>query len=323
MVSLRRRRNKKNLLIALGVLGVLGCSTQSSNRAPTPDSLSTEKVPPVADSKIPMKALDFPDFTAWVGPDQVVDSGILNVIVEPKTTGWKEVQGQFGFGTFPMMVRSDGKFQAVVAIPIDWPAGDQNIGLKWIEAGVAKSARIPFKTVSMTYHYETLSVAPKTVEPPAKDIPRILREQKRLAAAYRNTVDQKLWIGGFIRPIDSEPTSAFGNRRVYNGVKNAPHFGLDLRAKVGTPVKASAPGRVVYSANTYFGGYTVILDHGYSLFTVYAHLSKLKVRSGAQVQRGQVIALSGATGRVTGPHLHWGVQIHGVKVNPEHLLGLE
>ncbi len=155
---------------------------------------------------------------------------------------------------------------------------------------------------------EVLEVAPKYVEPPEAVKERLARERARVAAIYALRTP-RLAFAPFVRPLKGEPTSIFGTRRLFNGKPRSPHPGLDLRAATGTRVAAAGPGRVVLAADLYYSGNTVILDHGGGLFTLYAHLSRIDVREGREVSAGDVLGLSGATGRVTGPHLHWGAKI--------------
>ena len=124
----------------------------------------------------------------------------------------------------------------------------------------------------------------------------------------------------FVPPLLGQPTSAFGTRRIYNGKPRSPHPGLDLRAATGTTVNSSGAGRVGLAQELYYSGNTVIVDHGGGLFTLYAHLSKLLVEVGEYVRAGQAVGLSGATGRVTGPHLHWGAKIGNRPFDPTALL---
>jgi murein DD-endopeptidase MepM/ murein hydrolase activator NlpD len=122
-----------------------------------------------------------------------------------------------------------------------------------------------------------------------------------------------------VLPIDSKVTSIYGTKRTFNGEMRSFHQGLDLRAKTGTPVRAPAGGTVVLAKDLFFTGNTVILDHGYGIFTIYAHMSKLGVKKGEKVNVKQQLGLSGATGRASGPHLHWGAQVNKSKVNPLEL----
>jgi len=166
---------------------------------------------------------------------------------------------------------------------------------------------------------ERLEVASKYVKPPKEVEERLAAEREKLAAIYRARrpafSDEP-----FVRPVGGEPTSIFGLRRIYNGEPRSPHPGLDLRAPTGTPVLASGDGEVVLAQDLYYSGNTVILDHGGGLFTIYAHLSKIEVKEGRESRAGETLGLSGATGRVTGPHLHWGAKIGNRPFDPTALL---
>jgi murein DD-endopeptidase MepM/ murein hydrolase activator NlpD len=115
--------------------------------------------------------------------------------------------------------------------------------------------------------------------------------------------------------MESVVTSVYGSQRLYNKIRTNFHNGVDFRAQVGTPIAAPQGGEVILAQDLYFTGWTVILDHGYGILTLYAHMSKLDVKVGQRVRKGEQLGLSGATGRVSGPHLHWGAIIHKQKVN--------
>jgi murein DD-endopeptidase MepM/ murein hydrolase activator NlpD len=124
----------------------------------------------------------------------------------------------------------------------------------------------------------------------------------------------------FVPPVPGPPTSVFGTRRFFNDRPRSPHPGLDLRAAGGTPVVAAGPGSVALAADLYYSGNTVILDHGGGLFTLYAHLERIDVAEGDRLRAGDKLGLSGATGRVTGPHLHWGAKVGDRPFDPRALL---
>ena len=166
---------------------------------------------------------------------------------------------------------------------------------------------------------EHLSVAPKYVEPPKAVRERIAREKAKLAKIYARREPWPPPAEPFVRPVPGPPTSIFGSRRVFNGKPRSPHSGLDLRAATGTPVQCSGPGRVVMAEELYYSGNLVIVDHGGGLFTLYAHLSRIDVKEGQDLRAGDRVGLSGATGRVTGPHLHWGAKIDNRPFDPRSL----
>jgi murein DD-endopeptidase MepM/ murein hydrolase activator NlpD len=171
-----------------------------------------------------------------------------------------------------------------------------------------------------TFPVETLTVAPKYVEPPPDVRERLARERRKLGGLYGNRRSVPPARRAFQPPVAGESTSVFGTKRVYNGEPRSPHPGLDLRAASGTPVESSGAGHVCLAEDLYYSGNTVILDHGGGLFTVYAHLSRLLVSEGDAVEAGHILGLSGATGRVTGPHLHWGAKIGDRPFDPAALL---
>jgi murein DD-endopeptidase MepM/ murein hydrolase activator NlpD len=170
------------------------------------------------------------------------------------------------------------------------------------------------------FQQEELAVAPAFDQLSRETIERIRREQERLEGVFAASIPARLWDGPFVQPLSGNVTSPFGYRRVVNGVARAPHTGTDLRAAVGTEVTAANHGRVALLGDFFFGGKSLVLDHGAGLFTMYLHLSEFKVQEGAAVQKGQIIALSGMSGRVTGPHLHWAARINKARIDPFELL---
>jgi len=178
---------------------------------------------------------------------------------------------------------------------------------------------LKFSVSHQNYKSEKLRVNPAKVIPPEDAIDRIKREKDSITAIYKRVTPKRFWVGQFSNPIDSIVTSQFGNKRLFNGELKSYHSGLDLRAAVGKSVNASERGVVVLAKDLYYTGNSVIIDHGFGIFTLYAHLSEIEVKEDQYVEPGQVIGKAGATGRVSGPHLHWGATVLGVKVNPGEL----
>jgi murein DD-endopeptidase MepM/ murein hydrolase activator NlpD len=160
-----------------------------------------------------------------------------------------------------------------------------------------------------------LTVEGKFTSPDPETLKRIDQEKAAKTAAYNETSPHALWSGPFQQPLDSTITETFGVRRMFNGQLVSEHHGVDFRAAPGTPVLASNSGTIVLARELFFEGNCVILDHGQGLFTIYMHFSKLSVHEGDAVKRGQVLGESGATGRVTGPHLHVSVLWRGVALD--------
>ncbi len=164
---------------------------------------------------------------------------------------------------------------------------------------------------------------PKMVTPDAKTLARIEREAASIAAVRARNTPEPLFMTGFARPVDGPISGVFGSQRVLNGQPRSPHSGLDIAAPAGAPIRAPADGIVALAEkNLYYTGGTVMLDHGYGLTTIYAHMSAVAVRVGQRVRKGDVIGRVGATGRVTGPHLHWGVNLFKTRLDPALLIGL-
>ena len=168
----------------------------------------------------------------------------------------------------------------------------------------------------------TLTVDDAFVNPPAEVQARIEREAHELAALWTTPARTQLWNGRFVAPVPDPANSAFGSRSIFNGQPRSPHGGADFLSAAGVPVKAPNGGRVVLARNLYFTGNTVVIDHGLGLFSMLAHLSKIDVQEGDEIAAGTVVGLVGATGRVTGPHLHWAVRAGGARVDPLSLLAV-
>jgi murein DD-endopeptidase MepM/ murein hydrolase activator NlpD len=171
-------------------------------------------------------------------------------------------------------------------------------------------------------HYRTaaLSVAPRFTEPNPAELKQIQFEIALKKKVFAASAPQPLWSGDFRAPVRAAPTDSFGTRRTFNGKLASVHKGMDFRAHTGTPVHAGNSGVVVLAERLYFEGNCVVIDHGLGLYTIAMHLSKIDVHDGEHVARGQLLGLSGATGRVTGPHLHWAVRWGDAYLDPAKLL---
>lgn len=166
-----------------------------------------------------------------------------------------------------------------------------------------------FSVEEKTYKSEQLKVDKKTIKLSDEDQKRADDEQVILNKIYASSANDFLFDDAFVIPMTSKVTSEYGTRRVYNKQKKSPHLGTDFRAAIGDKVPATNKGKVVFAGDLFYTGWTVIIDHGLDLFTVYGHLSQVLVKDGEMVDKGQLIGLSGNTGRTSGPHLHWGVKI--------------
>jgi len=173
------------------------------------------------------------------------------------------------------------------------------------------------------YRTGTLTVAPEFVEPGPEALERIKAEVELKKKVFAASAAEPLWSGDFRAPVQAPPTDSFGTRRTYNGKLESVHKGMDFRAATGTVVRAGNSGVVVLARPLYYEGNCVAIDHGLGLFTISMHLSRIDVREGQNVSTGERIGLSGATGRVTGPHLHWAVRWQNAYLDPAKLLRME
>ena len=186
-----------------------------------------------------------------------------------------------------------------------------------------KAFEVSVQIVEKNYPFETLRVNPKRVKLSKKDLKRVIKERKILKEVYRNSDKSLLIDKGFIHPLQSKVTSFYGTRRLYNNVKKSQHLGIDYRAAVGVPIPSSNKGKVVLARNLFYTGNTVILDHGMGIFTLYGHMNKIFVKKGYVAKQGEVLGHAGKTGRVTGPHLHWGVKVAGHWIDGDILTKLD
>jgi len=174
-------------------------------------------------------------------------------------------------------------------------------------------------------HYRTgaLTVAPKFIEPDPEALKQIESEEQLKEKIFSASASEPLWRGSFRAPVTANPTASFGTRRTFNGKVASVHKGMDFHAATGTPVKAGNSGVVVLARPLYFEGNCVVIDHGLGLYTLSMHLSRIDVHEGQSVVMGERLGLSGATGRVTGPHLHWAVRWQDAYLDPAKLLKLD
>ena len=206
---------------------------------------------------------------------------------------------------------------ALVGIDLDTKPGAYRLPLG---RGAATAAAVQtLRIVPKQFRVRRLRVPDGFVDPPPQTLEQIARDRATLADAYAR-VTPRQWSGPFALPVDGQPTSNFGTRSYYNGQPRSPHAGVDFVGEPGTPIRAANHGRVVVAEPMYFTGNTIVVDYGDRLFSVFAHLSELRVKVGDTVEPTTIVGLVGATGRVTGPHLHWSVRLNGARVDPLSLV---
>jgi murein DD-endopeptidase MepM/ murein hydrolase activator NlpD len=206
---------------------------------------------------------------------------------------------------------------ALLGVDLEKPAGKYEFAVKGqMLSGERVSCIASVEVKEGHFATENLTVKKEFVEPNPEQLARAEAEAKRLREIYDRVTPERLWDGKFRVPLDGEfKGSNFGRRRVLNGKPGSPHGGVDFPAPTGTPVHAAQSGRVVLAEELYFAGNTVIVDHGLGIYTFYCHFSEIDAKVGDAVESGTVLGKVGATGRVTGPHLHWGLSVERARVN--------
>ena len=186
--------------------------------------------------------------------------------------------------------------------------------------GVAKYVSLNVKEKEFQVDRMTLPPGKVTLSP--ENEKRANRESAELSRIWPASSTAR-WRRNFIMPLEGRPGTPFGTRRILNGIEKSPHNGIDVKAPRGTPVAAVNSGVVVLAADLFFGGNTIVLDHGEGLYSFYMHMDGFAVESGSRVERGGVVGYVGSTGRSTGPHLHMGMKLRGTNVNPLSIIELE
>jgi murein DD-endopeptidase MepM/ murein hydrolase activator NlpD len=211
-------------------------------------------------------------------------------------------------------------WQALIGIDVDVRPARYSVSVDARANTRALHDAVALAVRARTFPSRTLQVDPAFVNPPPEVQPRIEREAALLAALWQTTLAPRLWDGPFVRPVPGASSSRFGSRSIFNGEPRSRHTGEDFAGAEGTPVIAPNGGRVALAQDLYFSGNTVVIDHGLGLFSQLAHLSAIEVKEGEPVTKGQPIGRVGATGRVTGPHLHWAVRLNGARIDPSSVL---
>ncbi len=211
------------------------------------------------------------------------------------------------------VVESEQRWVAIVGIPLSAKVGSQRLNVQ--QAG--KTHRVLFDIKGKAYPTQHITIKDKRkVNPNKLDMTRITQESADIKAALRHWTDKTALPLPFAWPIEGRVSGLYGRRRVFNGQPRRPHSGMDIAAPTGTEIQAPAEGVVRDTGNYFFNGNTVFIDHGQGLVTMFCHMDEIGVQPGQKIKRGDVIGTVGMTGRVTGPHLHLGVSLNDVRVEP-------
>ncbi len=250
---------------------------------------------------------------------------VVKVTLHDSSGYVKFVQLRFQDRKFPMVkLENFHKFIAFIGLDLGIKPGNYSLFVILLnEDGQQQSKKEQIFVLPKEFPLKKLWVDEKYVTPPEDSLERIKRESELLSAIYGMYTPMWMGEGKFIIPSEGEMAPNFGERRIFNNQPRSPHSGIDISSPFGADVKASNSGSVVVANDLYYAGKTVVIDHGLGVFSIYCHFSKITVRIGDQVSKGDVIGEIGATGRVTGPHLHWAFKASGSRVNPLSLLKLD
>jgi hypothetical protein len=249
----------------------------------------------------------------------VVEAGAPELIrVDAPTAA--SVEGEWLGHKFMFFRQNSGEWVALAGVDVEAPIGPSTLHVIAHQHGGDMVVPEHVLIHAAHYHTGTLSVSPKFVEPGPDALKEIDEESKFKAKVFASSAGEPLWTGNFHAPVSALPTDSFGTRRMFNKKLASIHKGADFHASMGTPVHAANSGVVVLARPLYYEGNCVIIDHGLGLYTLSMHFSRIDVREGQHVNKGDVLGLSGATGRVTGPHLHWAVRWEGAYLDPLKLL---
>jgi murein DD-endopeptidase MepM/ murein hydrolase activator NlpD len=260
---------------------------------------------------------------SWLLTAVVVGQGQALALSYPTEPELQGVSVKWSGHSVPFIRRGE-RWTTTVGVDLDSRPGAHAVDVTFrYSDGRTRVHREPIEVRKGEYPTTELTVAERFVELSPEDQARAEREAAETSAIYDTFTPERLWDSGFVVPVEGATDGRnFGHRRVFNGQPRAPHSGADLRARTGTPILAANRGRVVLAKDLFYSGNAVFIDHGFGLYTTYLHLSKIDVAVGEIVEQGQRIGLAGATGRVTGPHLHWGVRLLDARVDPFSLVRL-
>ncbi|NOL49400.1 M23 family metallopeptidase [Pelistega europaea] len=268
-------------------------------------------------------------FALTVGTAASANDYIMNRLNHPVPGGVAVVKLPVATATLPevryqgkrvLVFKSDNEVFALVGIPLKTPTGKQSLQV----TSSGTQTTVSFDVQPKRYKEQHIKLKTnKHVNLSAEDEARFKREYQEQITAYRQyragVTPSNIVLD---RPVDGgRYSSPFGLRRFFNGQERNPHSGLDIAVPAGTPVKASADGVITIVGDYFFNGKTVFVDHGQGMISMYCHLSEIDVKKGQTVKRGEIVGKVGATGRATGPHLHWNVSLNDARVDPAIFVG--
>ena len=327
----RRLRPLTGLLVTVLLAAAAGCGVTAR-----PGQVTVEPAEPAADSvpsevgalpRVRLRPVEPPRPRPWLpvgirwSPSEPHEGEALALALAQPVTGRRPAGVEALVGDRPVpLLRTPGGWFGMAPLPIG-ETGPVALELRFRlspDSVAVQRATIP--VAEHDYPATTLSVAPGYSDPSPEALRRIREEREEIRAALARVTPEWLPRGAFLRPREGRVTSPFGQRRLFNGELRSRHTGLDLAGARGEPVRAAARGRVALTGNFFFAGNAVFVDHGLGVFTGYFHLSEIAVGAGETVEAGARLGAVGATGRVTGPHLHWSLYVNGVALDAGTLL---
>ncbi|MCP9463665.1 MAG: M23 family metallopeptidase [Nitrospira sp.] len=252
--------------------------------------------------------------------------GQILVVKVPAEGDVCEAKGTFGGRTirfFPEAGKNGQKeLVGLLGIDMEDKPGVYDLTIEVTDGEQTRALRYEVEVLKEKFRVERLTLPKDKVDLDEKSLQRWKTEQEQVRAALAEDSPARLWRAGFVEPVSGRRTGIFGSVRIMNGQARSPHNGEDIGAPIGTPVVVTNDGVVRLTVDHLFSGKGVYVDHGLGFYSMYFHLSEILVKEGDPVRAGQVIGKVGASGRATGPHLHWGVKLNGARVNPYALLDL-
>lgn len=229
--------------------------------------------------------------------------------------------GEFQGREIPFYPEAHGKgYGALVGVDLESPAGIYPLGVTLKEGSRASSWRFEVKVIEAFFGVQRLTLPPEMVDLDPQSLKRAKEEARKMRALWVTGSGNRWWDGDFLFPVEGGISSVFGVSRILNGQRRARHNGIDIKSPGGKEVLCPNSGRVAMVDELFFGGKTAVIDHGQGLYSFFMHLDRVVVRVNQGIQKGDVLGTVGATGRATGPHLHWGVRLNGARVDPLSLM---
>ena len=308
------------LSIALALAGCAKKIPEPPAPVTEPEPLQVETVSLSEPVPNPSPPMALAPALLW-SPTSPGEGALVVLVLEPAGLGLPilEARAMARDANLPLAYLWGGAYLGLVPAPLRTEEVAIEISVTLAD-GTKINQSLALQVTKRDFPATQLRVASRFTAPDQATLRRIRREQSYVRGVLRSASDEPLWNGPFILPLEGVTTSAYGQRRLFNNELRSQHTGLDVDGDTGDPVLASNSGRVVISRDLFFNGQAVFIDHGLGFYTGYFHLSKREVDEGQWVEKGDVVGLVGATGRVTGPHLHWALYVQGAALDPLSLL---